>query len=564
MGLSVGRELPTGETVIRIHHGGFGEVGVLQDAFGGHKVLKRIRDEVLQHVGESVSEAFFQECRVAANQLWGAPYTALAVQAMIRLEDLGPVLYMDYVDGPPLHELIGGGRRQSLCQSLRMGLQLATAIEFAHARDVRHRDIKPSNILLTRGNEIRLIDWGLSKAHDEAGIPTRVAAYMSPQRQVDNRLDDPADDVYALGVILFECLTGGYPRETAQPDALRARLTALLPVPPATLVDLLVGMLDGSAEARPSAAQVVAALSAPELAVEVADRENELPFCRVCEYRSAVRDARCPVCGERMRERVARPELAGMRRIPTGVFHHGLSPNQVTTAVNLVRPQGEVQEPDWLSPENDPPRKMHLPTFDIDETPVTNEQYAEFVKATDYPMPKGLEAGARGLPDHPVVNVTWRDALCYALWAGKRLPTPLEWEKAARGDQDDRAYPWGDVWQPDRCNHNMFLGRQFRETSPVRAFVSGDFDGRSPFGIADMAGNVGEWVSDPRAALRGHPDMRKVCGGGWSDPGALCGMVSIVRPAEMDYQGPSIGFRCAADPIYDERLIEENEEAGPP
>lgn len=559
MGLTEGRVLPTGETVIEIRRGGFSEVGILQDEFGGRKVLKRISDEVLARVGESVSKAFFEECRIAANQLKGAPFTTLAVQAMISLEDLGPVLYMEYVDGPALHDLVGCGRRQSLSQSLRVCGQVAEALAFAHARNVRHRDLKPSNVLLTRANEVRLIDWGLSRAHDEAGIITQVAAYMSPQREENKHLDDPADDIYALGVILFECLTGGYPRFPLDPEHLRWRLVENQPSVPPQVADLVVAMLAREPEQRPSADDVVAVLRTPGLAEDVAERETELPFCRNCGFVATYRDPRCPVCGEQMYERVPRPPRPGMIRIRAGVFHHGLSGDQVRQAINSAQLPIDPQEIAWLSPPDDPPRKVHLPAFDIDETPVTNREYAEFVEATNYPMPEGLYAGARGLPDHPVVNVTWRDALCYALWAGKRLPTPLEWEKAARGDRDDRTYPWGDVWHPTRCNHNMLPGSRFHRTSPVKAFCEGDSDGRSPFGVADMAGNVSEWVSEGRTSADRYSEIRGICGGGWSDPVMVYGMVSVVRAAAIDYQGPSTGFRCAADIVYDEQPITDAE-----
>jgi formylglycine-generating enzyme required for sulfatase activity len=554
MGLTVGRVLPTGETVIRIYRGGFGEVGVLEDEFGGLKVLKRISDDVLERTGEPVSTAFFEECRIAANQLKGAPrFTALAVNSMSRLEDLGPVLFMEYVDGPALHNLVGSGRRQSLSQSLRIGGQLAEALDFAHRRNVRHRDIKPSNILLTRDNQIRLIDWGLSRAYDEAGIATRQAAYMSPERQANNRLDDAADDVYALGVILFECLTGGYPRETERPEAFHRRLVEAQPLIPSHVAELVVRTLDPTPERRPSATEIVERLRAPGLAEDMAAREIELPFCRACGFIAADRHHRCPICDGQLHERVARPPRPGMIRIRAGVFHHGLSDNQVTQAINSANLPVDPQQVAWLSPRDDPPRRVYIPAFDIDETPVTNQAYLEFVEATNYPMPEGLNAGARGLPDHPVVNVTWRDALCYALWAGKRLPTPMEWEKAARGDHDDRAYPWGDVWQSARCNHAML--NKFRRTSPVTAFREGEADGRSPFGVADMAGNVGEWVSEGRTSADSYAEFRAVCGGGWCDPVAIYGMVSTVRPAPIDYQGPSTGFRCVADLRYEERPI---------
>ncbi|WP_214324230.1 SUMF1/EgtB/PvdO family nonheme iron enzyme [Nonomuraea sediminis] len=551
MGLAAGMVLPTGERVVEVRRGGFAEIGVLEDEFEGRKIVKRIGDDVLARVGEPVATAFFNECRTAVAKLRGAPYTAPALLALRSLGELGPVMFIGYVDGPSLRELVARGGRQSLCQSVRMGGQIAAAIAFAHDHDVRHRDLKPSNILLTRGNDIQVIDWGLSRAHDEAGLTAGVVEYLSPQRRIDPLLDLADDDVYALGVILYECLTGGYPREPVQAPAVLRVMEAEHPLAPGRLLDLLLAMLDGNAPARPSMAQVCEVLTDPDLTEDVRAREVERVHCRACGYVAGARNARCPVCGAPMVERVALPPRPGMVRVPPGVFTHGTSPDQAANALLAEGMGSEQRLVGQLAPKDDPPRQVFCPGFDIDVTPVTNAAYAEFVDATNYPMPEGLLAGRSGLPDHPVVHVTWRDALCYALWAGKRLPRSLEWEKAARGDKDDRMYPWGEVWQPDRCNHARMPGTTYRYTSPVDAFTEGECDGRSPYGVADMAGNVSEWIAD------GPEGRRAVCGGGWSDPVGIHGVVSLRIPAEIDYHGPATGFRCAVDIVYQERTIDE-------
>lgn len=562
MPLTKGMTLSTGETVIEVRRGGFAEVGVLHDDFlddehSGRKIIKCVRAEVLAERGESVALAFIEECRTTLNRLRAAPYVVPALNAMRDLDGLGPVLFMSYVDGPALRDLVRTGR-QSLSQTVRMGGQLAEALAFAHGRNVRHRDIKPSNVLLTRTNRVQLIDWGLSHVHHEAGL-TGVLDYLSPQRRGHPQLDAAEDDVYAMGVLLFECLAGGYPPESAHPGEVRGLLGRDTPLAPEGVLDLIAAMLARRPEDRPSARRVADVLGDPRTWEEITAREVELPFCRSCAYVATERGAICPVCAEPMYERVARPEMPGMVRVPAGMFVHGADPSQAMTALRAAGLGEEVQAKDveQLAPKDDPPTRVFCPAFDIDRTPVTNEAFGAFVDALDYPMPEALQAARTGLPDHPVVNVTWRDALCYALWAGKRLPRALEWEKAARGPDDMRAYPWGDVWDEDRCRNSMTPPGRFHYTSSVDAFTEGEHDGRSPYGVADMAGNVSEWIADGT-----DPEMRGVRGGGWRDPVALYGMVTTQIPAEISYSSASVGFRCVAEIVYDERPVRDG--APPP
>jgi serine/threonine-protein kinase len=191
-------------------------------------------------------------------------------------------------------------------------------------------------------------------------------------------------------------------------------------------------------------------------------------------------------------------------------------------------------------------RVVWLDAFYVDRLPVTNAAYRRFVEVTGHEPPKTW-----GPPDHPVTHVSWLDAQAFAAWAGKRLPTEAEWEKAARGT-DGRKYPWGRT-EPDETRANF--GKRAR--GPVRA---GSFpDGASPYGVLDLAGNVWEWCDDaddpdfyekgparnPRSPSGG--GARVVRGGSW-----LYGARALRTYARTSF-APDVrfaggGFRCARSP----------------
>ena len=196
---------------------------------------------------------------------------------------------------------------------------------------------------------------------------------------------------------------------------------------------------------------------------------------------------------------------------------------------------------------------VELPAFLIDRHEVTNAEFQRFLKATGY-RPAcatnflkhwlGGEMPAR-LAGHPVAYVDLGDARAYARWAGKRLPTELEWHRAAQGD-DGRAWPWGNEFDPTRCNG---LGEG---TTPVGSFPTG----RSPFGCDDMAGNVWEWTASERSD--GHTRFCIIRGGSWFRaegsvwyvPGGPQPNTSHAKLILM-YPGldrcSTIGFRCVKD-----------------
>jgi iron(II)-dependent oxidoreductase len=188
-----------------------------------------------------------------------------------------------------------------------------------------------------------------------------------------------------------------------------------------------------------------------------------------------------------------------------------------------------------------PRHTRKVKAFLIDKYEVTNSEYKKFRSSHEFPFEKA---------DHPVTGIGWHDAVAYAEWAGKRLPTEPEWEKAARG-ADGRKWPWGDIFERDRCN----LGS---DTAPVGGFP-GD---KSPYGVYDMAGNAQEWTASPFVAYPGaspenvaFDSAKKVVRGsyyGGNDFLARCSMRFCALPGEPGKKPEGlnyayIGFRCVMD-----------------
>ena len=132
---------------------------------------------------------------------------------------------------------------------------------------------------------------------------------------------------------------------------------------------------------------------------------------------------------------------------------------------------------------------VELPAFHMGVTAVTNAQYARFVRATKHRKPDNTVWQEAGKQVHPVVCVNWGDAQAYCGWAGLRLPTELEWEKAARGT-DGREFPWGKDWDQAKCRNPKNKGNG--KTAGVWEYASGI----SAFGCYQMSGNVWEWCAD--------------------------------------------------------------------
>ncbi|MGB7159717.1 MAG: formylglycine-generating enzyme family protein [Tepidisphaeraceae bacterium] len=292
---------------------------------------------------------------------------------------------------------------------------------------------------------------------------------------------------------------------------------------------------------------------------------------------------------------------AGMRAIPAGEFTMGTDdpksmPNErpahrvkvepffidehpVTNAAfrKFVEASGYVttaeRKPDWEELKKQvPPGTPKPPEDQLQpgslvfmppgyQVPLDDlSQWWAWVPGANWKHPEGPKSNLDGRDEHPVVQMSWDDAVAYAKWAGKRLPTEPEWEYAARGGLDGKRYPWGDEFKLDgKFRANTYTGTfpaqdtkedGFAGTSPVRSFPA------NGYGLYDMGGNVWNWSGDVYAEPSGaapRPDevRRVIKGGSFLCNPSYCESYrpSARRGTPFDTGSSHVGFRCAKSAV---------------
>jgi eukaryotic-like serine/threonine-protein kinase len=590
-----------------------------------------------------------------------------------------PYLVMEYIRGGTLKAKTG--KAMPYAEAARILAPIARALEYAHERGLIHRDVKPANILLSERGIPMLSDFGIAKILESepgqtltgTGMGVGTPEYMAPEQWLGKACE--ASDIYSLGIVFFELITGCRPYKADTPNAIMLRhFSDPLPRPRQFKADLpekveqvvftalakdtgsRYGSMSEFAEALEKLGRIEDERRIREEAEERIKREMEVKIRAEMEekYRQKANDGASQVRvvsssvttsasprrestpvpaassvsidegqgtqrEDRLKSGVISPApskrvsrrnlpvwmwvmggllavgvcmvsmgglaaglngmgplafLAQSTRQITGEtsnsdpsFDSSLAPDAGTTMVSekdsmilVYVPEGEFlmgsasSDSDANSDEK-PQHTTYLDAFWIDRTEVTNAKYAKCVADGACNPPYNSSSYTRAsyygnsqYVDYPVIYVDWHMASAYCSWAGRRLPSEAEWEKAARGIAG-RLYPWGDQ-APTSSVVNF--GSNVGDTTEVGSYSSG----ASPYGALDMAGNVWEWVNDwydenfygnsPTENPLGPSSRsyRGLRGGSWSDGSR--GVRSAIRgwysPEVRNY---SFGFRCA-------------------
>ena len=528
-----------------------------------------------------------------------------------------PYLVLEYLPGGTLKGQVMG-RPIPWQEAVRLLLPIAGALDYAHEQKIIHRDVKPANILLTEKGQPMLSDFGIAKILEMkeeftltgSGTGIGTPEYMAPEQGMGKEVD-ARTDIYSLGIVLYELVTGRKPYTADTPMAVVLKhMTDPLPRPRQYIADL---------------PDIVERVLLKALAKDPQDR-----YSKISEFADALENAdqsrniadnqpNAPTSSTNLTQLLQQKNLNRLwialgivgivfAGVLTGWLARGgktteipptTAPSATSIPIDTTTPSATISPTATRTPiptatpkldigstmtgndgmtllyvpageftmgsetgkdEEKPIHTIYLDGFWIDQTEVTNRQYALCVTAGQCISPNETDSSLRSIyygnsefDDYPVIYVNWNMAKTYCEWAGRRLPTEAEWEKAARG-MDERTYPWGEDISCNEANYDP-KDSCFGDTTIAGNFTSGE----SPYGVYDMAGNVWEWVSDwysetyyqdsPLSNPLG-PDsgQYRVLRGGSFDSSTSGVRTTNRYRYEPTYTLLSIGFRCASSP----------------
>lgn len=547
--------------------GGMSQVYLARDTVIDRPVVVKILTEESSSDPEAKAR-FLHEARVAGN---------IQHANIVNVFDYGehegrPFLVMEYLKGTDLRVAMREGTLRDaanggLIPCVKIAEQVAAALEYVHQLGVVHRDIKPENIHLDAAGKAKLMDFGIAKTPNlsltRTGLAIGTPFYMAPE-QVSGLPATPLVDIYAWGMVLFELLTG---QRAVNGPNMESVFFQILNTP-----------LDESVMANAQVPAEIRAVVMQATAKNPAARPQTFGVIRSAlqEFLSKAATGAVEAPPEAQPRPVRQPEPAGRP-----IFHLSLVVYSAVIVVTLatigvwfwvVRPsmarkdaapsavesfakamaEGMVEFPAGTFLAGPDKHPVMLKAFLIDSTEVTSGDFCDLMPCEKPPADRDL----------PMVNITIAQARLFAMRVGKRLPTPLEWERAARGTGGD-LFPWGNAEDPTLANvaDNPSLGGHGLVN--VKSFQSYKDGKPMPDGLYQMVGNAWEFVegrvmpSDEAVArfarlglLKPAPTAAEpwvsVRGGSFSQPLAPNIVYDSLSIPER-FSAPDIGFRCVKD-----------------
>lgn len=602
-----GQVFATRYTVLNlIGRGGMGCIYKVHDNVLGEEVaLKTLLPQFVKD--KLVVTRFINEARIARK---------MAHPNIVRVHDIGSadsIVYisMEYLQGKSLRgvlENLPSGQRLPLKQALSIFDELCAALEYAHQYTV-HRDIKPENVMIGLDGSVKLMDFGISKLMANtrltgASIVMGTPFYMSPEQLRNSRDVDARADIFSLGVMLYEVLTGnlptGVPKPASQvfagiPPALDAIIqkclepdpkdryqnvvelrTALLPlrqlcalgddlraateqrrkpmkgqmrrVAGALLALVIVaGAAAGlfALEQRRQAQAMRYAPGAPPTAPAAPARMREIrELISLIEQRAAIR-AKDNTAVRELLETAQQQWALAQTEARQGQPQSGESAEEAlrTHLACLLWRDGLVYIPG--GPIQIEESVHYVPAFLIDNTEVSLASFFKFCQDVrgGWRYPPELTGFEQEYQNLPMTFVSFYDAQAYAAEQGRLLPTEAQWARAAYGFENaSRIFPWGDTWKDGAGN----LAGAY--TGPLEIKSMGN--DRTLSECWDMAGNVSEWTRSPA------PDMPQdavpdfgvkmiVRGGNFKSPSPV--PLHQSSAIAFETRADNLGFRCVTE-----------------
>lgn len=516
---------------------------------------------------ETKRQRFLSEARLACH----CSHANVIVTYDVGEHEGRPYIAMEWLDGEPLRNIIHRGGFSDPAEAYAVALQTARALQYLHQRGIIHRDVKPANVQVAPDGHVKLLDFGVARRDDssltQAGQILGTLAYMGPEQMMGEK-PTKSLDIYSFGVLLFEMLTLRMPYQAETQQEIAAAILYnppdLEPLRERGIAEPIIGMIQCCLEKDPAKRyadfQPIIDILKPFARAQAAAEPDTPAEKTVTQDRPAILPEK-PAAPERpssgwkwilVAAGAASIVLAGV--IAFLLWSHRSRPLEqvilTPTGDMVLVPGGEAK-----LGANGAATKF-VAAFYMDRTEVANREYRRFCRETRRPEPMGLAVVAADLP---VVNVNLADAKAFAAWAHKRLPTAVEWEKAARGPNGLK-FPWGDAFRMDAANVLPARGVP-GHLMPVGSHAPF----ASPYGVLNMVGNVWELVDTPVSApspehfadfanLNPPPSASEpwvqIRGGSYAfhpEAGDQAGLVSDYARFPARGHENDVGFRCAVD-----------------